>query len=99
MKAPGYVLAAGGIALVNEVALSPMAHGKNPSLTADTVNWRIIPATAILALVLSGVGELNEGFGDALGALVLLASLIVPFGTGDQGPLSNLATVVKGGKL
>jgi hypothetical protein len=98
MKAVGYVLAAGGVALANEILLSPLVHGKTP-LSPNSVNWRIIPATAILALVIGGVGELNEGFGDALGALVLAASLLLPFGAGDQGPLSNLATVVQGGKL
>ena len=54
MKSTGYVLAAGGLALANEAIFVPLETGKTP---LQTINWRIIPATAILALVLAGVEQ------------------------------------------
>lgn len=95
MNSTGYVLAAGGIVLANEAIFVPIESGKTP---LETVNWRIIPATAIMALVLGGVESLNEGFGKGLGMLVLLSVLVIPFGNAGS-PLDNLAKAVGGNKL
>lgn len=90
MKSTGYVLAAGGIVLANEAIFVPLQTGKTP---LQSINWRVIPATAILALALAGVESLNEGFGAGLGLLVLLSVLVIPMGNGPS-PLENIAKSV-----
>ena len=90
MKSTGYVLAAGGIVLANEAIFVPLQTGKTP---LQSINWRVIPATAILALALAGVESLNEGFGAGLGLLVLLSVLVIPMGKGPS-PLENIAKSV-----
>lgn len=86
--AAGYVLAAGGLAAANEIFFAPVEGGKEVDF--QTFNWRIVPATAILAIVLTGIEKLNEGFGTGLGMLVLLSALVVPYGNA-KSPLENLA--------
>lgn len=71
----GPVLAAGAIAFVNEGLLAPAA-GAGPAHW----NWRIIPATAGLALALAGLEHLAPGFATGLAWLTLVTVLIVPVG-------------------
>jgi hypothetical protein len=94
MSAAGYVLAAGGIVAANEVIFAPLEGQGNP---ASNFNWRIIPATAILALVLTGFEKMAPQFGNILGGMVLLVSLVAPMGKG-PAPLDNIAKVVGGSK-
>lgn len=86
----GYVLAAGAIVAANDAVFVPMQTGKPPW---QTLNWRIVPATAILAIVLGGFESVAPEFGKRLGQLVLLAALIVPLSKGGSA-LSNLAKVM-----
>lgn len=87
----GYVLAAGGLALANDVIFAPVEAGQAPFSNIGA-NWRIVPATAILALVIGGVESISPEFGRGLGLLVLLSVLVIPFG--NQGtPLENLAKI------
>lgn len=79
------VLAAGGIALANEAVFVPLEEKKTP---LQTINWRIVPATAILALTLTGLEKLSEPLGKGLAALALLAVLIIPAGNA-ASPLEN----------
>lgn len=90
MKSTGYVLAAGGIVLANEAIFVPVETGKTP---LQTINWRVVPATAIMALMLAGVESLNPGFGAGLGMLVLLSVLVLPLGNAGS-PLENAAKMV-----
>jgi hypothetical protein len=90
MKSTGYVLAAGGIVLANEAIFVPLDTGKTP---LQSINWRVVPATAIMALALAGVESLNEGFGAGLGLLVLLSVLVIPMGNAGS-PLENIAKAV-----
>ena len=92
MKSTGFVLAAGGIVLANEAIFVPLDTGKTP---LETINWRVIPATAIMALMLAGVESMNESFGAGLGMLVLLSVLVIPMGNAGS-PLENLAKAVGG---
>jgi hypothetical protein len=94
MRSTGYVLAAGGIVLANEAIFVPLDTGVTP---LQSINWRILPATAILALMLAGVESLNEGFGAGLGMLVLLSVLVIPMGNAPS-PLENLAKIAGGKK-
>lgn len=94
MSAAGFVLAAGGIAAANEVIFAPLEGQGDP---VSNFNWRIIPATAILAIVLSGYEKLAPQFGNALGGMVLLMVLISPMGKAPS-PMENLAKLMGGGK-
>ena len=91
MSAAGYVIAAGGIVAANEVIFAPIATGGK----TVSFNWRIIPATAILALVLTGFEKVAPDFGNTLGGMVLLVSLVAPMGNAPS-PLDNIAKVVGG---
>jgi hypothetical protein len=90
LSSTGYVLAAGGLVAVNEAIFAPIVDHTQPW---TSLNWRIVPATAILALLLGGVEKLNAPFGKGLGMLVLLAVLVIPSGKA-QTPLSNIAKVM-----
>jgi hypothetical protein len=104
MKSTGLVLAAGGIAAANEVIFAPAAgtgnktgpNGNNAAGQAlSDFNWRLVPATIILALVLGGFETVAPGFAVGLGGLVLLSVLIVPVGNAPT-PLENIAKVIGG---
>jgi hypothetical protein len=94
MSAAGYVIAAGGIVAANELIFAPLEGQGN---AMSNFNWRILPATAILALVLTGFEKMAPEFGNALGGMVLLVSLISPVGKA-PAPLDNVAKVVGGAK-
>lgn len=87
MKSTGYVLAAGGLVLANEAIFIPLERGVPP---IQSINWRVVPATAIMAIVLAGIESLNAGFGAGLGMLVLLSALVLPYGHAGS-PLENMA--------
>lgn len=92
MSAAGFVLAAGGIVAANEVLFLPLAGSGSP---LSNFNWKIVPATAILAITLTGFEKVVPQFGNALGMLVLLAVLVIPMDSG-KAPLENIANVVSG---
>lgn len=94
--AAGLVMAAGGIAAANEAIFTPMSAGKNfaSSIQSDTNLWRIVPATAILAITLTGLEKVSEPLGKGLAGLVLLAVLIIPFGNAAT-PIENAAKALK----
>jgi hypothetical protein len=94
-SAAGIVLAAGGIAAANEAIFVPIAQHKDftTSIKTDTNLWRLVPATAILALTLTGLEKISEPLGKGLAGLVLLAVLILPVGNAPT-PLENAAKMV-----
>jgi hypothetical protein len=94
-SAAGLVLAAGGIAAANEAIFAPISHGKDlaTSIKTDTNLWRLVPATAILALVLTGLEKLSEPLGKGLAGLILLSVLIVPVGSATS-PIENATKMV-----
>jgi hypothetical protein len=95
-SAAGLVLAAGGIAAANEAIFVPISEGKDfaTAIKTDTNLWRIVPATAILALVLVGLEKASEPLGKGLAGLVLLAVLIIPVGNAPT-PLENAESMLK----
>lgn len=99
-SAAGLVLAAGGIAAANEAIFVPISQGKGftASVASDTNLWRIVPATAILAIVLNGLEHLSEPLGKGLAGLVLLAVLIMPVGNAPT-PIENVESALKAVKL
>lgn len=84
-KSTGIVLAVGAITAANEVFFAPVSGSKN---SYDNFNWRIIPATAGLALALAGLERLSEPFAVGLAWLSLVAVLTVRFGNAPT-PLEN----------
>lgn len=94
-SAAGIVLAAGGIAAANEAIFVPISNGKDfaASIKTDSNLWRLVPATAILALTLTGLEKVSEPLGKGLAALILLAVLILPVGNAPT-PLENAAKMV-----
>ena len=86
----GYVLAAGGLVAINEAVFAPIVDHTAPW---TSFNWRLVPATAILALLIGGAEKLNAPFGKGLGMLVLLSVLVIHTGNA-KSPLENIAKVI-----
>jgi hypothetical protein len=82
-RSTGVVLAIGGITAANEVLFAPVAGSGHVSF-----NWRIIPATAGLALALAGLERLAPDFAVGLAWLGLVTVLVVPVGNAPT-PLAN----------
>jgi hypothetical protein len=82
-RSTGVVLAIGGITAANEVLFAPVAGAGKVSF-----NWRIIPATAGLALALAGLERLAPDFAVGLAWLGLITVLVVPVGNAPT-PLAN----------
>lgn len=89
LSSTGYVLAAGGLVALNEAVFAPIVDHTKPWVN---LNWRLVPATAILAIMLGGVEKLNQPFGKGLGMLVLMSVLVIPVGKAPT-PLQNIAKV------
>jgi hypothetical protein len=89
--APGIILVAGGITLANEALNVPYSKGTTDPLKG--INWRVVPATAIAALIFSGIGKLNEPIANALAGLVLASALFVRLGNA-PAPAEHLAQIL-----
>lgn len=99
-ESTGWVLAAGGIAAVNEAVFVPAETGKAPDFGSV---WRLLPATALLAIGLAGLERAIPQFATGIAKLLVLGVLIFPIGNAPT-PLENAAklvsktgSVVKGG--
>jgi hypothetical protein len=91
----GIVLMAGSITAANELLFAPVSGGGS---AWHSFNWRIVPATAGLALALSGLERLSPPFAVGLAWLTLAAVLVIPFGNAPT-PLENALRVMGyGGK-
>jgi hypothetical protein len=86
-RSTGIVLAVGAITAANELLLAPIETGKS------SFNWRLIPATAGLALALGGLEKIAPGFAVGLAYLSLLAVLTIRFGNAPT-PLENASKVL-----
>jgi hypothetical protein len=86
-ESTGVVVAVGLLTAANEVLFAPAAGGK------VSFNWRIIPATAGLALALAGLEHLSRPFAVGLAWLTLVAALTVPFGNAPT-PLANALKIM-----
>lgn len=89
-SAAGLVLAAGAIEFVNDALFVPIAENKTPW---STINWRIVPATAIMALLLTGAEKLSPKLGAGLAGLVLLSVFVIPYGNAPT-PLDSISKVM-----
>lgn len=86
------MLAAGGLAAANEVLFAPVASDDAAGIGTH-FNWRLVPATAVLAIALGAVEKLAPDFAVGLAGLVLLTVLIVPVGNAPT-PIDNVAKIV-----
>ena len=87
-ESTGIVVAVGAITLANEALFAPAAGAGKIA-----VNWRIIPATAGLALALAGLEKLAPKFAVGLAWLALATVLFVPFGNAPT-PIENAIRVL-----
>lgn len=92
-ESTGYILAAAGVVIANDLIFAPIAQSTGPQW--DALNWRILPATAIAALALAGLEQLSPVFAKGLAILALFAALVQPWGKAGQSPLDNVAKFVK----
>ena len=86
-ESTGIVLAVGGITAANELFFAPLTGQK------IQFNWRLVPATAGLALALAGLERLSRPFAVGLAWLSLAAVLSVPFGNAPT-PLQNALKIM-----
>lgn len=91
-QSTGLILAAGGIALANGALFNDPSASATPWV--PNLNWRIVPATVILALVLGAMEQAAPKFAVGLAGLTLLASLVIPMEHGNKSFLDNLASIV-----
>lgn len=89
-QSTGIVLAAGAITLANEAVFAPIASGGKIS---SNFNWRILPATAGLAIALGGLEKLAPKFAVGLAYLTLASVFLVKTGNADT-PLTNALKVM-----
>lgn len=80
-------LITGALAAGNEAVFAPLAG--NGTFSSD-FNWRIIPATAIFAVLMEGLSDVNLKL--AMGVSVTALITVVFYSTGKAGsPVLNLA--------
>ena len=80
-------LATGAITGLNELVFAPAAGGK------IAFNWRIIPATAIFALLMEGLSKLSPQLALGTAVTALIVSLFAPLGKAGS-PVGNLNTAL-----
>lgn len=88
--AAGIAIAAGAIAAANEALFVPVITHKP---VTQTFNWRIVPATAGLALGLGALEKLAPGFARGLAWLTLAGIFVFPVGNAPT-PLDNANRVL-----
>lgn len=99
-ESTSWVLAAGSIVAVNEAVFVPAETGQAPDFSSV---WRLIPATALLAVGLAFLEKAVPEFATGIAKLLVLGVLVFPVGKAPT-PLQNAsrlvsrtATVTKGG--
>lgn len=90
----GVVLAAGALTAANEALFAPLTGHGTPW---SNLNWKLLPATAGLALALNGLGALSPQFALGLAWLTLVGALVLPVGNAPT-PIQNLNSLLGYGK-
>jgi len=85
MSAAGVAITVGGITAANELFFAPVTGNG----TLDNFNWRIIPATAVFAIILAGIEKFSPLLANGIGYTALVTALIVPLGNA-KSPIENL---------
>jgi hypothetical protein len=90
-KGVALVLTAGALTAANEAFFAPIANAGKATPQKD-FNWRVIPATAVVAAFVAGVGELNPQIATGIGVLALITVTVAPLGNA-SAPIINLAKI------
>lgn len=90
LASTGWVLAAGALEAANEALFAPLTSNKTPW---KNFNWRIVPATLVMAGTIGVIEKAAPKFGVGLGILVFMSVLVIPYGTA-QTPFENLTSVL-----
>lgn len=77
----------GGITAANEVLFAPLAGNGTPW---QNFNWRIIPATAVFALAMTGLDQISPMLGKGISLIALVTVLFTRFGNAPS-PLENVS--------
>jgi hypothetical protein len=88
------VLATGAITAANELLFAPLATHQQPW---TNFNWRIIPATGLLALALAGLEHVAPPFAVGLAWLTLVSALVFRVGKAPTA-IENVVTFMGYGK-
>jgi hypothetical protein len=84
-SAPSLVLFAGAITAANEVLFAPAANpGKAPAF-----NWRILPATVLLAIAMGGLENVSNKIAQMLGWSMVITVTLAPIGNA-PAPIENI---------
>ena len=90
----GPVLALGAISFANEVAFHPWAGNSSKTFQGvPSSAWKILPATAGLAVGLALLEKIAPGFATGLAWLGVLAILLYPMGTAGS-PICNISKIM-----
>lgn len=89
-RAAALAITVGAISLSNEALFAPLAEHQLPF---KAVNWRIVPATALFALALTGVEHLSEPFAVGIGYIALFTVLFTRTGNA-PAPIENVSAVL-----
>lgn len=89
-RAAGLAITVGAISFANEALFAPLAEHKP---TGVGVNWRIVPATALFALALTGIEQLSEPFAVGIGYIALFTVLFARTGNA-PAPIENVSAVL-----
>jgi hypothetical protein len=79
------ILITGLITAGNEVLFAPLASGGKPDF-----NWRLIPATAIAAIMVEGLSKLNPQVALGVSVTALITALFASLGKAGS-PVTNAA--------
>jgi hypothetical protein len=93
MSAAGVAITVGTVTAANELFFAPVTGNG----TLNDFNWRIIPATAVFALLLNGLEKFSPILANGIGYTALITALIVPFGNA-KSPIQNLNSFLGAGK-
>jgi hypothetical protein len=93
-QAAGIVIFTGGLTAANEVLFAPLAGHGTPW---KDFNWRIVPATVLLAIAVSGLEKVSPKLAVGISYTALITVLFARIGNA-PAPLENLAKVVGASK-
>ena len=77
--AAGIIVLTGALTLASDALAAPYKQGSTN--VVKYVNWRVVPATALAAMLFAGLETLNPTLGKGLAGVVLLTALVHPFGS------------------
>jgi hypothetical protein len=89
MSAANIALAVGGITAANELFFAPVSGAG----ALGDFNWRIVPATGVFALLLSGLDKVSPTLATGIGVTALVTVLFTRIGNA-PAPVENISKVL-----